>query len=74
MEAAQMAAGRGVKVFKVGFGTKEGAIIGFEDRRCLAAPANFGQINFSGTFRFAIDKYAEAVLRGAEPRRRGAAI
>jgi len=37
-------------------------------------PANFGHINFRGTFSFAIDKYAEAVLRGAEPRRRGAAI
>jgi Ca-activated chloride channel family protein len=30
MEAAQMAASRGVKVFTVGFGTKDGDIIGFE--------------------------------------------
>ncbi len=30
LEAAKMAADRGVKVFTVGFGTKEGAIIGFE--------------------------------------------
>jgi Ca-activated chloride channel homolog len=30
LEAAQMAASRGVKVFTVGFGTKEGEIIGFE--------------------------------------------
>ncbi len=30
LEAAKMAADRGVKVYTVGFGTKEGAIIGFE--------------------------------------------
>jgi Ca-activated chloride channel family protein len=30
MDAAQMAANRGVKIFTVGFGTKEGEIIGFE--------------------------------------------
>ena len=30
MEAAKMAADRGVKVYTVGFGTKEGAMIGFE--------------------------------------------
>ena len=30
MEVAQMAASRGVKVFTVGFGTKEGEIIGFD--------------------------------------------
>lgn len=30
LEAAQMAAGRGVKIFTVGFGTKDGEIIGFE--------------------------------------------
>jgi Ca-activated chloride channel family protein len=30
MEAAQLAASRGVKVFTVGFGTKDGEIIGFE--------------------------------------------
>ena len=30
MEAAQMAASRGVKIFTVGFGTKEGEVIGFE--------------------------------------------
>jgi Ca-activated chloride channel family protein len=30
MDAAQMAASRGVKIFTVGFGTKEGEVIGFE--------------------------------------------
>jgi Ca-activated chloride channel family protein len=30
MDAAQMAASRGVKVFTVGFGTKDGEIVGFE--------------------------------------------
>jgi len=30
MDAAQMAASRGVKIFTVGFGTKEGETIGFE--------------------------------------------
>ena len=30
MEAAQIAASRGVKVFTVGFGTKDGEVIGFE--------------------------------------------
>lgn len=30
MEAAQMAANRGVKIFTVGFGTKDGEIIGFD--------------------------------------------
>jgi Ca-activated chloride channel family protein len=30
MDAAQMAASRGVKVFTVGFGTKDGEVIGFE--------------------------------------------
>ncbi len=36
-------------------------------------PANFGHINFRGTFSFAIDKYAEAVLRSTETGRRAGA-
>lgn len=36
-------------------------------------PATFGHINFRGTFSFPVDKYAEAVLSGVEPRRRTAA-
>ncbi len=33
MEAAQMAASRGVKIFTVGFGTKDGEMIGFDGRQ-----------------------------------------
>ena len=51
MTAAQMAADRGVKVFTVGFGTKDGEVIGFEgwsmrvrlDERTLQNIANLTQ-------------------------------
>ena len=59
MTAAQMAADRGVKVFTVGFGTKDGEVIGFEgwsmrvrlDERTLQTTANLtqGQYFFAGS-------------------------
>ncbi len=59
MTAAQMAADRGVKVFTVGFGTKDGEVIGFEgwsmrvrlDERTLQNIANLtqGQYFFAGS-------------------------
>jgi Ca-activated chloride channel homolog len=59
MTAAQMAADRGVKVFTVGFGTKNGEVIGFEgwsmrvqlDERTLQNIANLtqGQYFYAGS-------------------------
>jgi Ca-activated chloride channel homolog len=59
MTAAQMAADRGVKVFTVGFGTKDGEVIGFEgwsmrvrlDERTLKNIANLtqGQYFYAGS-------------------------
>jgi Ca-activated chloride channel homolog len=59
MTAAQMAADRGIKIFTVGFGTKEGEVVGFEgwsmrvrlDERTLQNIANLtqGQYFYAGS-------------------------